>query len=137
MTLIGERTIHIDCDVLQADGGTRTASVTGAMIALADACDWLQKQGMISKSPLLSLVTAVSVGIVDGHPVCDLTYDEDSRADVDMNIVMADAQRFVEVQGTAEKAPYSRDELEHMLALGQNALAQMNAIIRATVPLSI
>lgn len=130
LSKIGERTIHIDCDVIQADGGTRTAAITGAMIALSDACQWLISQGHIKRSPLVSIVTAISVGIVDGLPVCDLNYDEDARADVDMNVVMADATRFVEVQGTAEKTPYTQAQLMEMLKLAQDALATMTATVR-------
>ncbi len=132
---LGERTIHIDCDVLQADGGTRTASVTGAMIALADACEALVLRRSLPVSPIIALVTAVSVGIVDGVPVSDLTYEEDFRADVDMNIVMANAETFVEVQGTAEKSSYSRSQLDAMLGLAQASLAEMNTKIRSQVPL--
>ncbi len=130
LSKIGERTIHIDCDVLQADGGTRTAAITGAMIALSDACQWLQSQGHIQRSPLVSIVTAVSVGIVDGIPVCDLNYNEDSKADVDMNVVMADAKRYVEVQGTAEKEPYTTTQLTAMLGLAQDALQTMTTAVR-------
>lgn len=116
---LGERTIQIDCDVLQADGGTRTASITGAYVALADAIQTLLNQGLLEKNPLLDSVQAVSVGIVDGRPVLDLNYDEDFAASVDMNIVMTGSQKFVEIQGTAEEEPFSVEELDALRDLGQ------------------
>ena len=133
MTRLGEKTISIDCDVLQADGGTRTASITGAMIALVDACQSLVDRRAVATNPLISLVTAVSVGIVDGVAIADLNYDEDSSAEVDMNVVMADAERFVEVQGTAEQRPYTRAQLDAMLDIAQSAIRDMNSKIRSTV----
>ena len=114
---LGERQVILDCDVLQADGGTRTAAITGAYVALHDASRWLVAQGEISVVPLLGSVAAVSVGIVDGEPLLDLDYEEDARADVDMNVVMTDSGRFVEVQGTAERNPYSREELDDLVEL--------------------
>lgn len=114
---LGERTILIDCDVLQADGGTRTASITGAYVALADAISGLLKKGLIPSSPIKESVAAVSVGIVDGIPVLDLDYNEDFRASVDMNFVIAESGRFVEIQGTAEKEPFAQDELDVLLDL--------------------
>ncbi|NBV83071.1 ribonuclease PH [bacterium] len=133
MKRLGEKTISIDCDVLQADGGTRTASITGAMIALVDACQSLVDRRAVATNPLISLVTAVSVGIVDGVAIADLNYDEDSSAEVDMNVVMADAERFVEVQGTAEQRPYTRAQLDSMLDIAQSAIRDMNSKIRSTV----
>jgi ribonuclease PH len=112
----GERTITIDCDVLQADGGTRTAAITGGAVALADACRWLARERGV-RNPFATLVAAVSVGIVDGEPRLDLTYAEDRDADVDANVVMVEPDRFVEVQGTAESAPFDRHALDRLLGL--------------------
>ncbi len=119
MRALGENTIVIDCDVLQADGGTRTASITGAYVALAEAIEWARAQGHIAKKsrPLTDSVSAVSVGIVRGEPMTDLAYVEDSRAETDMNVVVTGSGGFVEVQGTAEGAPFSRDELNALLDL--------------------
>ncbi|HMB16415.1 MAG TPA: ribonuclease PH [Pelovirga sp.] len=111
---MGEITVQIDCDVLQADGGTRTASITGAYVALHDAFSGLVKQEQLKKMPLLDSVSAISVGIFKGCPILDLNYEEDSRADVDMNFVITGSGRFVEVQGTAEEVPFSADELDAM-----------------------
>ncbi len=113
MELLGENTIIVDCDVLEADGGTRTASITGACVALHDAISTLE----LREHPMNFLVTAVSVGIVDGVPMLDLAYSEDSSADVDLNVVMAESGTFIEVQGTAEKIPFSREQFDRMLAL--------------------
>lgn len=137
LSVLGERTIHIDCDVLQADGGTRTASVTGAMIALVDACQTLVDQNRLRSNPIRALVTAVSVGILNGVAISDLNYDEDFNAEVDMNIVMANADRYVEVQGTAEKNLYTRSQLDEMLAIAQATLVDINEQIRSQVPLPI
>jgi ribonuclease PH len=126
--LLGERTIIIDCDVLQADGGTRTASITGAWIALADAIAKLISEGLLEKSPLKDSVAAISSGIIDGRPMLDLDYVEDSGASVDMNFVMTGDGRFVEVQGTAEEEPFSDAELDALRSLartGCNELAQL------------
>lgn len=117
--LLGERTVVVDCDVLQADGGTRTAAITGAWIALADAFEKLVAQGIIPKSPLKDSVAAISCGIVNGKPVLDLDYIEDSGADVDMNFVMTGDGRFVEVQGTAEEEPFSKAELDVLYNLAE------------------
>jgi ribonuclease PH len=117
LTALAELQITVDCDVLQADGGTRTASICGGYVALHDACTRLMDQGRISTHPLVDQVAAISVGIVDAVAMLDLPYEEDSRADVDMNVVMTGAGRFVEVQGTAEKFAFSRDELDELLAL--------------------
>jgi ribonuclease PH len=117
LTALAELQITVDCDVLQADGGTRTASICGGYVALHDACTRLVDQGRITRHPLVDQVAAISVGIVDTVAMLDLPYEEDSRADVDMNVVMTGAGRFVEVQGTAEKFAFSRDELDELLAL--------------------
>ncbi len=122
---LGQRTLWVDCDVLQADGGTRTASVTGGFVALAVALEKLAREGKIDGRPWTDYVAAVSVGLVDGEPILDLTYDEDYRADTDMNIVMTESGTFVEVQGTAEEEPFSRDELDKLLALGQKGVAEL------------
>ena len=124
MKQLGEVTIKIDCDVIQADGGTRTASITGACVALHDAI------GTLSTRPTTQLIAAVSVGIVKGLPVLDLEYIEDSQADTDMNVVVAEDGRFIEVQGTAEDEPFSRDELSEMLALAESGTAQLMQIQR-------
>ncbi|HHV44597.1 MAG TPA: ribonuclease PH [Firmicutes bacterium] len=122
LTTIGERTIWIDCDVIQADGGTRTASITGSFIALCDAL-WTIGEG--GSFPVLDYLAAVSVGVVDGVPVLDLNYEEDSRAEVDMNVVMTGAGKFVEIQGTAEGAPFSRDTYNQMLELAEKGISQL------------
>src|ERR1051325_7174680 len=119
---LGERTIWIDCDVIQADGGTRTASITGAFVALSLALQKLVQAGTLASIPLRESVAAVSVGIVDGHPLLDLSYEEDSRADVDMNIVMTAANKFVEVQATAEHQVFSDDQLQAMIGLASHGL---------------
>ena len=125
---LGENTIVIDCDVLQADGGTRTAAITGAYVALADAVEWLRARGALAGEPLTGSVAAVSVGIVEGVPVLDLPYEEDVAAEVDMTIVGTGAGRFVEVQGTAEGEPFDRDTLNHMLDLGVAGCAELTRI---------
>jgi ribonuclease PH len=122
---LGERTIHLDCDVLQADGGTRTAAITGAFVAAHDAVSWLLAQGRISRSPIRDFVAAVSVGVVDGSPVLDLDYVEDSSCDTDMNVVMTGSGGFVEVQGTAEGVPFSRVEMNALLDLASHGIAQL------------
>ena len=122
---LGERTIWIDCDVIQADGGTRTASITGAFVALALACEKLRERDVVRVIPIADYVAAISVGIVDGEALLDLAYDDDSRAEVDMNIVMTGAGRFVEVQGTAEGTPFSRSELDSLLALAEGGIADI------------
>ncbi len=119
---LGERTVLIDCDVIQADGGTRTASITGAYIALVDALRHLKKQGLVKSIPVRDFLAAVSVGIVDGKPMLDLCYREDSSAEVDMNLVMTGRGRIVEVQGTAEGNPFTRAELGKLLALGEKGI---------------
>lgn len=122
---LGERTIKIDCDVLQADGGTRTASVTGGFIALALAIKKLLKSGVLTVNPLLDSVAAVSVGIYKGQPVLDLPYEEDSAADMDMNVVMVGKGKFVEVQGTAEKDPFSKKEVDALLKLAEKGIKEL------------
>ena len=125
---LGERSITIDCDVIQADGGTRTASITGACVALADAVNGLLAEGKLAENPLLCHVAAVSVGVYQGQPVLDLDYDEDSGADTDMNVVMTSAGGFVEVQGTAEAAPFSADQLNDMLLLAEKGINELFAL---------
>jgi ribonuclease PH len=130
---LGERTIWIDCDVIQADGGTRTASITGAFVALALALEKLRERDVVRVIPLSDYVAATSVGIVDGEPLLDLAYDDDSRADVDMNIVKTGDGRFVEVQGTAEAIPFGRDALMTLLDLADHGIAQLVEKQRAIV----
>ena len=130
MGLLGERTITLDCDVLQADGGTRTASITGAYIAFALACQHLIKGGKITRLPIKSEVAAISVGILDGTPILDLDYEEDSRAEVDMNIICAGDGRFIEVQGTAEREPFTRAEMDNLLELAKVGIESLVAIQR-------
>jgi ribonuclease PH len=127
---LGENSILIDADVLQADGGTRTAAITGAYIALSDAVDWLRERKLLAGEPLLDSVAAVSVGIVDGTPVLDLDYGEDSTAEVDMNIVCNGAGRFVEVQGTAEGEPFDRALLDQLIDLGGAGCARLTELQR-------
>jgi len=122
---LGERTIALDCDVLQADGGTRTASITGAFVAAQDAVNRLLAEGKLTESPLLGHVAAISVGIVGGVPVLDLDYPEDSACDTDMNVVMTGAGHYVEVQGTAEGAAFTRDEMNQLLALAEKGIAEL------------
>jgi ribonuclease PH len=124
-TALGERSITLDCDVIQADGGTRTASITGAYVALADACDWLLQRGLIKSNPIHGQVAAVSVGIYQNTPVLDLDYDEDSTAETDMNVVMNDGGGFIELQGTAEGHAFRQEELEGMLALARSGIGQL------------
>ncbi len=128
--LLGERQIFLDCDVIQADGGTRCASITGAYVALALACRKLLKNSIIKTSPILSEVAAVSVGIVEGTAVLDLAYAEDSTADVDMNVVCTGAGKFIELQGTAEREPFSREQMDEMLALAEVGINKLFEIQR-------
>ncbi len=125
MGALGENTIVIDCDVIQADGGTRTASITGAFIALVDAINKGRADGFIETDPIKSMIAAISVGIHNGVPVLDLDYAEDSTAETDMNVVMNDKNHFIEVQGTAEGHPFTFDELNSMLALAQKGISQL------------
>ena len=130
---LGERTVWIDCDVIQADGGTRTASITGAFIALALAFETMRKRDSIRTIPLSDYVAAISVGIVDGEPLLDLAYDDDSRAEVDMNIVQTGDGRFIEVQGTAEAIPFGRESLNKLLDLADSGIRQLVEKQRAIV----
>jgi len=123
--LLGERTIWIDCDVLQADGGTRTASITGAWVALDEAIKAMIKNGNISRNPMIDQVAAISVGIVDGEPLLDLNYNEDSKAEVDMNVIMTGKGKLIEVQGTAEGQAFSRQELLIMLDLAEKGIKEL------------
>ena len=127
---LGERQILIDCDVIQADGGTRCASITGAYVALALACRKLVRNSQVKNSPLLSEVAAISVGICDETPVLDLAYAEDSTAEVDMNIVCTGAGKFIEIQGTAEREPFTREQMNEMLALAEKGIAELFEIQR-------
>ena len=122
---LGEFTIVVDCDVIQADGGTRTASITGACVAVVDALNHLQNSGALTSSPLISMLASVSVGIYQGVPVLDLDYPEDSDADTDMNLVMTANGGIIEIQGTAEKAPFTEDEFQAMLALGKKGIQDL------------
>ena len=130
LSALGERTIQLDCDVLQADGGTRTAAITGAYVAAADAVSWLIAQGRIAQSPLKDAVAAVSVGVVCGVPLLDLCYSEDAGCDTDMNVVMNGSGHFVEVQGTAEGAAFTRRELDALLGLAESGIARLVALQR-------
>ena len=125
---LGERQITLDCDVLQADGGTRTASITGAYVALADAVAGLIAAGKLGESPLREAVAAVSVGVFEGHPVLDLDYPEDSACETDMNVVMAESGRFIEIQGTAEGVPFSREEMNALLDLAEAGICELFAL---------
>ena len=128
---LGERVVTLDCDVLQADGGTRTAAITGAYVALVDAVDVLMRRGMIKRNPIHGAVAAVSVGIFQGVPVLDLDYAEDAHCDTDMNIVMNDGGGFIELQGTAEGHAFRRDELDALLALGEKGVRELLALQQA------
>ncbi len=133
LNIIGERTIWVDCDVIQADGSTRTASITGAFICLADALRYARKSGLIEKMPIKDYLAAVSVGIVNGEPLLDLTYEEDSMAEVDMNVVMTGSGKFVEVQGTAEGAPFSKKTLDSLIELAADGIKQIIEIQKKIV----
>ncbi|TNG93806.1 ribonuclease PH [Pasteurellaceae bacterium USgator11] len=133
LTVLGERTITVDCDVIQADGGTRTAAISGACVAVIDAINTLLANGDLKTNPIKGLVAAISVGIVDGTAVCDLEYVEDSAAETDMNVVMAEDGRMIEVQGTAEGEPFSHQELLQLLELAQGGIAQIFAVQRAAL----
>ncbi len=130
MKLLGERQIFIDCDVIQADGGTRCASISGGYVALALACRKLIKNSIVKTSPLLSEVAAVSVGVIEGEPILDLCYTEDSTADVDMNIVCTGAGKYIEIQGTAEREPFTRDQMNEMLKLAEIGVNKLFEIQR-------
>ncbi|MBU2039352.1 MAG: ribonuclease PH [Gammaproteobacteria bacterium] len=127
LTALGENTITIDCDVIQADGGTRTASITGACVALVDAINWLKAKGKVKGEPLKQMIAAISVGIYKGEAVLDLDYAEDSTAETDLNVIMTENGGFVEIQGTAEGEAFTPDELNAMLALAQKAIGELSA----------
>lgn len=133
MTKLGENTIKIDCDVIQADGGTRTASITGACVALVDALSVLQEQGRTKQSPLKQMIASVSVGIYKGVPVLDLDYIEDSSAETDMNVVMTDNGGFIEIQGTGEDGEFSAEELSQLISLAQNGIVQLFTVQQAAL----
>jgi ribonuclease PH len=130
MKALGERQIFIDCDVIQADGGTRCASITGAYVALALACRGLMKRGVVKTSPLRGEVAAISVGVIEGTTVLDLAYAEDSNADVDMNVVCTGSGQFIELQGTAEKEPFTREQMDEMLILAEKGINQLFTVQR-------
>jgi ribonuclease PH len=133
LSKLGEHSITIDCDVIQADGGTRTAAITGGCVALVDALNTLVESGRLNQSPLIQMVAAVSVGVYKGAPVVDLDYPEDSEAETDMNVIMTDKGGFIEIQGTAEGAPFVQDELDSMLALAKSGINQLFEIQRAAL----
>ncbi|MFP6791064.1 MAG: ribonuclease PH [Thalassolituus sp.] len=133
LTALGENTINIDCDVIQADGGTRTASITGACVALVDAIEWLKKNGKVKGEPLKHMIAAVSVGMYQGTAVTDLDYAEDSEAETDLNVIMTASGGYVEIQGTAEAEPFTPDELNAMLALAQKAVGELAQIQKAAL----
>lgn len=133
LSKLGENTITIDCDVIQADGGTRTASITGACVAMIDAINYLQREKLLTEDPLLQMIASVSVGVYQGTPVLDLDYPEDSAADTDMNVIMGESGGFIEVQGTAEGAPFARGELDAMLDLAGQGIEQLIAAQKAAL----
>ncbi len=133
LAALGENSITIDCDVIQADGGTRTAAITGACVALADAISVMREKQLISVNPMLHMIAAVSVGVYNGQPVLDLDYAEDSNAETDMNVIMSEKGGIVEIQGTAEKAPYSRDELNQMLNLAEKGIGELIELQQAAL----
>lgn len=134
---IGERTIWVDCDVLQADGGTRTASITGAYVALVDAVNYLLEEEILEKSPLKSFMAATSVGIVDGDLLLDLCYTEDSGAQVDMNVIMTEDGQIIEVQGTAEKEPFSRDEMDTLIDFAEKGIGDLIKLQKKSLGIDI
>ncbi|MGX9460286.1 ribonuclease PH [Shewanella sp. A14] len=133
MKLLGENTIVIDCDVIQADGGTRTAAITGACVALVDALNWARGKGIIKANPLKFLIAAVSVGIFDGEAISDLEYIEDSAAETDMNVVMTETGKIIEIQGTAEGEPFSHEELIELLGLAKNSIREIVDVQKAAL----
>lgn len=137
MAKLGERTIKIDCDVIQGDGGTRTAAITGGFIALADAVLKIKKQGLIEEIPILDFVAAISVGIFESHHLLDLTYEEDSKADIDMNVVMVGKGEFVEVQGTAEGRTFSKKQMDDLLTLAKKGIGELFDIQKEHLKLNI
>lgn len=137
LEVLGERTVWLDCDVIQADGGTRTAAITGAFICLSDALKYALNAGMIDRIPLRDYVAAVSVGIVDGIPMLDLCYEEDFRAEVDMNVVMTGSGEFVEIQGTAETRPFGLDTLDELLALARRGIDKLIQIQKEEIQIGM
>lgn len=135
LSKIGERTIWLDADVIQGDGGTRTAAITGCFVALAEAIEKLNKGGLLLESPIKDYVAAVSVGVIDGKPILDLSYHEDSQAEVDMNVVMTGAGKFVEVQGTAEGSPFGKKELDGLILLAKKGIGELIEIQKKHVPI--
>jgi ribonuclease PH len=133
MKAMGERTVWIDCDVIQADGGTRTASITGSFIALSLALNKLKKDGLLSKIPIKDFVAATSVGMLNGELLLDLNYDEDSKADVDMNIVMTGKGEFIEIQGTAERKTFNKEQMDRLLALAKKGIEELIDIQRSLI----
>ncbi|MCE9787434.1 ribonuclease PH [Shewanella chilikensis] len=133
MKLLGENTIVIDCDVIQADGGTRTAAITGACVALVDALNWARAKGILKANPLKFLIAAVSVGIFEGEPICDLEYIEDSAAETDMNVVMTETGKIIEIQGTAEGEPFSHEELLNLLELAKHGIREIIDVQKAAL----
>ena len=133
MKQIGERTIWIDCDVIEADGGTRTASITGSFVALVDALAKTKKKGLISKIPIKDYVAATSVGMVNGSLLLDLCYDEDSKAEVDMNVIMTGSGKFIEIQGTAEREPFAKEDMDKMLGLAKIGIDELFSVQRKLV----
>ena len=133
LKLLGENTITVDCDVIQADGGTRTAAITGACVAMVDALSWMRKKGILKTNPLKHMIAAVSVGVYKGEPVSDLDYAEDSNAETDMNVVMTDTGKLIEVQGTAEEEPFSFEEMQAMLALAKNSINELFELQKAAL----
>ncbi|MDH5477019.1 MAG: ribonuclease PH [Nitrospinota bacterium] len=133
---LGERTVIIDCDVIQADGGTRTMAVTGAFVAMHQAMAGLVDRGIIARNPVVDFVAAVSVGIIDGKLALDLCYDEDSQADVDMNVVMTGAGKFIELQGTAERIPFGKDDLDQLLDMASGGIREMISMQRSSLGLN-
>ena len=133
LAALGERTLRIDCDVLQADGGTRCASITGACVAVADAIAWCRARGLVAADPMRDFVAAVSVGVVEGVPVLDLDYAEDSGCDTDMNVVMTSRGGFVELQGTAEGAPFTREQMDELVGLASGGIRDIVAAQRAAL----
>ncbi|MBT6579208.1 MAG: ribonuclease PH [Cellvibrionales bacterium] len=133
LTAMGEYTIIIDCDVLQADGGTRTASISGACVALVDAFSFMQAKGWLKESPLVSMIAAISVGVYKGEAILDLDYPEDSNAETDMNVVMTEQGKFIEIQGTAEETPFSQQELSSMLALAESGISELVELQKAAL----
>ncbi len=125
LSALGENTITVDCDVIQADGGTRTASITGACVALVDAINYMRKEGIIKTNPLKHMIAAISVGVYKGTPIADLEYLEDSEAETDMNVIMTEDGRLIEVQGTAEEEPFTFDEMNEMMSLAKNAIGEL------------